>query len=127
MGYKKIDISNSGHRKNEPIISFQTSGVVRLNKGLVDDLKLKIGDRISFLQDEIEYRDIYINPKDKGGFKLRLLGAEGKAKSLGFNCSYLTKMILELTGSESAVSCRVSKSNAKINGENCFLVIIPKP
>lgn len=88
LSLERFDRTNTiGGTRSErpPAITMNKTGNFRLNKALVDMMKLKSGAGIAFHQDKVESADWYVERDDKNGFVLR----EGKNGALQFNTTPL--------------------------------------
>jgi hypothetical protein len=51
---------NMGANEKRPLIGFEKTGIIRLNRKLCEALNIEIGDKINILQDQESPRDWYI-------------------------------------------------------------------
>ena len=80
-------------RAEKPFLYISKTGLISLNKSLVDLLKLDIGDQIQFLQDEEDPQTWYLEVVNKDGFVLR--DAHQKVKRLLTNSSVVVTTLFE--------------------------------
>ncbi len=96
-----------GRRTMTPQISFNKSGIITFNAKLAEQMNLKPGDTVVFLQDQTRKRDWYIEKTATNGLELRRYKG-AKTMSLIMNAAIVCKELMASIGSEGPVKFTVA-------------------